>query len=171
MTKLTVAVLSIVAAASMTIACQTTAATPPVYQNPFQGQIVDLFTACDDELRHQLIIQRKATNADHFNQLIGHILMNRADCLERHWSPTATNASHTGMCGDLILLTPDAIQGQTPPRDFLRSPKLGTPREIESYSYRDENNNILIHWMRRHRPDDGANCWLYLHNHEVWFAE
>lgn len=172
MTRITLAALSILAAATFSVACQTLAApTPPPPQNPFQGQNVDLFTTCYDELKHQLIIQKKATNADHFNQLVGHILINRADCLEHHWSPTATNASHSGMCGELILLTPHAIQGQTPPRSFLTAPKLRAPLEIETYSYRDENNNIRIHWMRRHRPDNEANCWLYLHKHGVWFTE
>lgn len=77
------------------------------------------------------------------------------------------------MCGELILLTPDSIQGQRLPASFLRT--TGTFRRqqsmVETYSYKDSDKNILVHWMRQHRPDDEANCWLYLHRLKRWFME
>lgn len=73
-------------AAIITAACQPMAEpqAPSQVRNPFQDQPVDLFNTCDDELKRQLINLRTDTHADHFNQLVGHMLINRTDCLERH---------------------------------------------------------------------------------------
>lgn len=151
----------------------TSGLTPPPESTPPRAPYVDAFNPCDDELKRQLVSDQLADSAYDFNEIVGHILLNRPDCLDRHWSPTAVDAQRHGMCGERALLRPDAVGGQRPPQSLLygTGPTVPTPFQITPYSYRDRDNNIPVHWMRQHRPDDKANCWLYLSRQERWHSE
>ena len=145
---------------------------------PSGGQALDRVgqAGCDRTLRSALVTQRGVSTDDRVNSMIRQIqAQRRSDCASETWDPQVS-ASTVGDESDGCLFDKDA--GPTQSFGSIGSTRI--PRSLGSAAAadgdgiaRDADGNILVRFHVvsggvSKRPTDGALCWLYLANADIW---
>ena len=140
--------------------------------------------SCDQLLKNQLVFQRGASTAARMQEVIRQIQAQMERCVPEIWNPLVADSVHE----DQSLRTPGSLRGA---RAEVSSSYIGHPgcvfgrlqpeyplpdgpsSEISAVSSRDPENNIVVRWHPteiKHRPDDGAICWVYLSRRNQWYG-
>ena len=144
--------------------------------------------SCDRVLKNQFVFQRAASNEARMNAVVKQIQAQRAECAADIWDPkvidaaavVAAVAASTGVAavpasgGGCLAVTGTLYQaiGDTDvPRGLHSEVVSGTEDSVRKNSSRDNENNLIVHFLHEKKPSDSSKCWLYSSRLRTWDQE
>ena len=145
---------------------------------PSGGQALDRVgqAGCDRTLRSALVTQRGVSTDDRVNSMIRQIqAQRRSDCASETWDPQVA-AGEVGAASDACLFkdAPSSTESYGTIGSTLIPRSLGSAAASDGDGIaRDADGDILVMFHVpasgvAKRPTDGAKCWLYLANADIW---
>ena len=141
--------------------------------------------SCDRVLKNQFVFQRAASNASRMNAVIKQIQAQRSECAADIWDPKVIDAAVVvagslgppvvdasgGGCLAVAGTLYQAIGDTDVPRGLHSEVVTGTEDSVRKNSSRDNENNLIVHFLHEKKPSDSSKCWLYSSRLRTWDQE
>ena len=155
-----------------------------VLQPPGAPGINSLYSEydCDGMLQRQLEIQRFANNEHKVNHIISLVQAKNRFCSADMWNPRAgkhRSGESPAQClhgrypttDRLVNLDRMVLGGLAVPASLRTETSTGKYRLKQAPVVRDGANNLMVVFEEKRSPNDGAICWVYFAQYDVWFSQ